>query len=284
MQKDERPVSQWSNEEIQTALVSLGGAAMPVTPTTRPLLERKLEKLLFKKDPGPSKEESKERSVHSEAVAAVGSSRSEDASDEGYYGVVVDSEVSAGHALSPFYTKRSDALKAIKNIPGARFKRFNDPSSAETFSNSPGSCSRSNSPSSTGRPSPAIETSSESVSVSEKPNQFPSLKTQDLNKLKRVVERGDIAAFSQVVWANPRYLVNCYGDSPEILQGGFRYNALHCAVRVGQLEICKAGFCYRYVYTFTIAEHTLYLNIHACTMYVYTVYACTCTCVVCWSH
>ena len=240
MQKDERPVSQWSNDEIQTALVSLGSAAMPVTATTRALLVRKLEKILCKNEQEPPKEDQNEHSVHSETVEAGGSSQSDHASEEGYYGVVVDAEISAGHSLSPFYTKRSDAVRAIKNIPGARFKRFNDASSAETFSQSPGSCSRLSTPNSVGTP---IGSGSDAP-VSEKPNQFPSLKTQDLNRFRSVAESGDVMAFSRAVWANPRYLINCYGDAPEILQGGFRYNALHCAVRAGQLEICKAGFCY----------------------------------------
>ena len=254
LQSSSKPVSQWSDDEIQTALVSLGGVQVPVTPTTRPMLERRVDKLLFKKHQEPVQVSGSEGGGKNRdrAECCLGSSpeglvnspnvsakekESQQAGFEGYYGVIVNGEGTAtagGQPLSPFYTTKSEALRAIRSVPGARFKKFSSQASAEAFSNSPGSST----PNSVGKLSDAVEQAS-TISVSDKANQFPSLKTQDLSKFMGIVEGGDVSTFVQAVWSNPRYLVNCSGDAPEILQAGFRYNALHCAVRAGQLEICK---------------------------------------------
>ena len=239
-----KPVSEWSNDEIQRALVKLGSVTLPVTPTTRSLLEKRLEKLLFKKQQQQPVQEHAELLEPPEQTHS-----SEDACIEGlvnssqptpgceYYGVLVNSgeelTTTARQPLSPFYTTKSDALRAIKSIPGARFKKFSTQASAEAFSSSLGDV---NNTSRLGSQSPATE---QHTPATDKPNQFPSLKTQDLNRFRILVESGDVDAFSRVVWDNPRYLINCYSDTPEILQSGFRYNTLHCAVRAGKLAICK---------------------------------------------
>ena len=264
-----KPVSQWSDDEIQTALASIGGAQVPVTPTTRRLLERRLEKLLLKtresvKNDAGSSEETGEKRGGEDGTVGLSEERHASSSTvptkdgesqvvgfEGYYGVVVaNAEALGGLPLSPFYTTKSEALRAVKSIPGARFKKFSSRASAEAFSNtSPGSGGRRDegTPSSAGKRITTAAAAGESgektsdVQINDKPNEFPSLKTPDLSKFRGVVESGDVAAFSQTVWGNPRYLLNCYGDAPEILQPGSRYNALHCAVRAGKLEICKVG-------------------------------------------
>lgn len=52
----------------------------------------------------------------------------------------------------------------------------------------------------------------------ERANSFKSPRTQDLtSKLRRAVEKGDEAAFSELVWNNPRYLIGS-GDNPTIVQ------------------------------------------------------------------
>lgn len=52
----------------------------------------------------------------------------------------------------------------------------------------------------------------------EKANSFKSPRTQDLTaKLRKAVEKGDEAAFSELVWSNPRYLIGS-GDNPTIVQ------------------------------------------------------------------
>lgn len=244
-QSSSKPVSQWSDHELQTALVTLDGTQVPVTPTTRPMLEKRVEKLLSKRQQGAESEDVGERRDRAEfevdsSLEDHHTKNENQLNIEGYYGVVVNTEVTASattQSLSPFYTTKSEALRAIKNIPGARFKKFSNQASAEAFSNSPGNST----PNSTGKQSSVSEQSAGGLITESKPNQFPSLKTQDLNVFRGVVESGDVSLFTQTVWSNPRYLVNCYSDAPEILHPTSRYNALHCAVRAGKLEICKVG-------------------------------------------
>ena len=234
-----RAVSEWSDKELQTVLASYGDTQVPVTPTTRPMLERRVERMLFSKssdaessmgkDRAGKNDSSPQRDRISPALPAKGKEN-----DGGYYGVVASFEGAVGSLqLSPFYTSRSDAIKAIQNIPGARFKKFKSQASAEAFSNSPGGNSGSAGKGAT------RDVVQHAPGVGDKPNQFPSLKTQHLSKFRKLIESGDVLGFSQAVWSNPRYLINCYGDAPEILQPGCRYNALHCAVRARKLEICK---------------------------------------------
>ena len=144
-----KPVSQWSNDEIQTALVKLGSVTLPVTPIyARPLLEKRLEKLLFKKQQQPVQEhtellEPPEQTHSSEDTCIEGLvNSSQTTPDCEYYGVLVnsgeESTTTARQPLLPFYTSKSDVLRAIKSIPGAGFKKFSTQASAEAFSSSLG--------------------------------------------------------------------------------------------------------------------------------------------------
>lgn len=53
------------------------------------------------------------------------------------------------------------------------------------------------------------------VSVESSP--YHSVKTQDLVKLRKLLEQGDAKLLSDLVWSNPRYLISS-GDTPTILQ------------------------------------------------------------------
>ena len=246
---EDRPLCEWSDAEIRSALLARGEKDIPVTPTTRPLLLSKLGRLLQKhphtsnlvSEVGSEDEEStgtasqRQNSCKTPVHDGTGSGKqeereTEDAQFEGYYGVATGKvEFQTGVQLSPFYTNKSEALKAIRNIPGARFKKFESQEGAEAFS--------------------MLREitwhdkvqANVVVSVSEKPNNFPGLKTQDLTKFRKLIENGETSAFTDAVWSNPRHLITS-GDAPEILQEGFRYNALHCAVRARQLSICRELF------------------------------------------
>ena len=251
-----RPVGQWSDEEIREALVSLGCAPVPITPTTRSFLERRVESLLRAKSNGHwesqvAAEEPRKSAVEdNESVEnSAPESRKESEDFEGYYGVVADS---GELRLSPFYTSRSEAIRATRSVAGARFKKFSSQASAEAFSNSPGSGGE------------IITRPSRSLATSDKPNQYPSLRTQDLCKLRGLIENGDVSGFSRSVWSNPRYLVNCNGDAPEILHVGCRYNALHCAIRAKNLEMCNVHthiHTHTHTHTHSPTFHTHTLNI-----------------------
>lgn len=73
----------------------------------------------------------------------------------------------------------------------------------------------------------------------EVPRPFPAPTRPQLTVLKKAIETKDIGKVLELVHENPRYLINCNGDTPTILQEGFRYNALHVAARVGHVETMK---------------------------------------------
>ncbi|XP_053849657.1 ankyrin repeat and LEM domain-containing protein 2 isoform X3 [Vidua macroura] len=73
----------------------------------------------------------------------------------------------------------------------------------------------------------------------ERANSYKSPRTQDLtSKLRKAVEKGDTATFSDLIWSNPRYLIGS-GDNPTIVQEGCRYNVMHVAAKENQPAICQ---------------------------------------------
>lgn len=61
--------------------------------------------------------------------------------------------------------------------------------------------------------SPETETANK-----ERANSYKSPRTQDLTaKLRKAVEKGDTATFSELIWSNPRYLIGS-GDNPTVVQ------------------------------------------------------------------
>ena len=212
---DGRDLEEWSNEEVRRALIACGETDVPVTQTTRPFLLRKLHRLLDKKEnesadsKGEKDDEESPNSVSAPPKQLVHDTKS----FEGYFGVaaVGCDESSATIQLSPYYTSKAEVLKAIKNLPGARFKRFESQQSAEAFSHqranesASDSIDLSSSPASAPNPSPG-----------EKANSFPSVKTQLLTKFRKLIESGDAVQFADTVWSNPRHLITS-GDAPEIL-------------------------------------------------------------------
>ncbi|XP_025068099.1 ankyrin repeat and LEM domain-containing protein 2 isoform X2 [Alligator sinensis] len=82
--------------------------------------------------------------------------------------------------------------------------------------------------------SPEMETANK-----ERANSYKSPRTQDLTaKLRKAVEKGDVAAFSELIWSNPRYLIGS-GDNPTVVQEGCRYNVMHVAAKENQPGICQ---------------------------------------------
>ena len=212
-----------SNEELRKLLVSSGIKDPVVTDSTRGIYLRKLQKL-----------KGVEANSHSDTfqvtdAADVESSPAEVADEktavEGFYGICMSKECETTDKtlLSPCYYSKAEALKAIKNCPGARFKKFDSQSAAEAFSSSPLS---------------VAPHTPQTPPVSEKPNSLPKLKPQELTNLRKVIEAGDVDDFVEKVWSNPRYLITS-GDTPEILQFALRHNALHCAVAANQLQVCE---------------------------------------------
>ncbi|XP_063310479.1 ankyrin repeat and LEM domain-containing protein 2 isoform X1 [Pelobates fuscus] len=146
------------------------------------------------------------------------------------------------------YTDKKEALHAVKNMKGSRFKAFPSKDDAEKFARGacdyyPSPSKMSSLPQSPMQHTPSFRDAPSSPEVEsinkEKANSFKSPRTQDLTaKLRKAVEKGDLAAFSDLIWSNPRYLIGS-GDNPTVVQEGCRYNVMHVAAKENQAGICQ---------------------------------------------
>uniref|UniRef100_A0A8D0F186 Ankyrin repeat and LEM domain-containing protein 2 n=1 Tax=Strix occidentalis caurina TaxID=311401 RepID=A0A8D0F186_STROC len=165
-----------------------------------------------------------------------------------FYGVCpVYDDILARNERIHVYEDKKEALQAVKMIKGSRFKAFSNREDAEKFAK--GICDYFPSPSKSslclspvkigsfnrdGLCSPEAETANK-----ERANSYKSPRTQDLTaKLRKAVEKGDIATFSELIWSNPRYLIGS-GDNPTVVQEGCRYNVMHVAAKENQPAICQ---------------------------------------------
>ncbi|XP_074897610.1 ankyrin repeat and LEM domain-containing protein 2 isoform X2 [Buteo buteo] len=165
-----------------------------------------------------------------------------------FYGVCpVYDDILARNERIHVYEDKKEALQAVKMIKGSRFKAFSNREDAEKFAK--GICDYFPSPSKSslclspvkmgsfnrdGLCSPETETANK-----ERANSYKSPRTQDLTaKLRKAVEKGDTATFSELIWSNPRYLIGS-GDNPTVVQEGCRYNVMHVAAKENQPGICQ---------------------------------------------
>jgi hypothetical protein len=95
-------------------------------------------------------------------------------------------------------------MRIVKKHKNARFKLFMLREEAEEFAVH-------------GSPGLAENLETTSPAVGEKPSPFKGPKAQDLVRLRKMIECGDIDTFRITVWDNPRYLISS-GDTPAILQ------------------------------------------------------------------
>lgn len=108
------------------------------------------------------------------------------------------------------YTDKLEAMKIVKKHKNARFKVFKLRGEAEEFAVHGSEIS-------VATPPGLSENLETNPSIGEKPSPFKGPKAQDLVRLRRMIERGDIYTFRITVWDNPRYLISS-GDTPAILQ------------------------------------------------------------------
>ena len=221
-----KPLDEWSDAELRRALLAHGESSeVPITPTTRPLLLRKLARLQKRPALSETHEGGSGRKSCSESQKW-SSHQAEESAVEGYYGVVLSGPQSHSE-LSPFYTSKSEVLRAVKGVPGARFKRFDSQQGAEAFSRQQVSAE-----------GDSLDSQGQSNTTSEKANRFQRPKVQDLSGLRKIIESGTVDDFARTVWSNPLSLITS-GDAPAILQEGCHYNVLHCAARTGRLDMCQ---------------------------------------------
>ncbi|UYV80147.1 FCHSD2 [Cordylochernes scorpioides] len=123
------------------------------------------------------------------------------------------------------FTNLEDVLDAAARNPGSKIKVFHDEISAIQYSYLHYS---------TQGTVPLVELRSNGEA--QLPFRAPS--KQDLMKFRKTIEQGDLETFLRYLWCNPRFLVS-EGDTAVILQEGFRYNALHVAVKAKQPSFCE---------------------------------------------
>lgn len=234
-----RAVEDLSDVELMNELKSLGLTPGPITPNTRRLFEKKLSRALGCDNVDSSLENKKVGSNFEvrESQIAESDDRTHNApsvteSPAIFYGVCfnVDSSLSesASPAIPAVFTSKDEALKMVKKVKGSRFKSFKSKQEAELFSRSHFKDQEIS--------SGATYTSSvprDPVSI------FKTPTPQEIVKFRAVIERGSSEEFQEKVMTNPRYLIGP-GDTPVILQEGFRYNALHVAVKNKRKEMCQS--------------------------------------------
>lgn len=155
---------------------------------------------------------------------------SREAAPLAYFGIALGTGMTLcdDDELPLVFVDRNLALRCVKKYRGARFKAFCSREEAAAFSMQPAVA--------------PVETTDSSDStaalIGEKSSNYRAPKSQDLVQLRKAIEAGDANFFKQNVWSNPRYLVGS-GDTPTILQEGYRYNALHVACAKGQPELVR---------------------------------------------
>ena len=114
-----------------------------------------------------------------------------------------------------------DAIRAMKNVQGARMKGFKTKDEAINFS-------KSHSTSNT-----------DSVNkISEPTTPFRSPTPQQLVIFREEIKKGNLKSVEEFIKGNPKYLVSSF-ETPVILHEGSRYNAMHIAAIANKVEICK---------------------------------------------
>jgi hypothetical protein len=134
-----------------------------------------------------------------------------------FYSVYIPPDVrqKGAQACKCIYKDKVEAMKVVKKTKKARFKHFEYFHEALKFA----TAGAVDPP----KPSQAINGSVvKTISlnaqlVNERLSPFKGPKPQDLVKLRKAIETGDVDSFRQAVWENPRYLVS-NGDTPSILQ------------------------------------------------------------------
>ncbi|VDO07995.1 unnamed protein product [Rodentolepis nana] len=125
------------------------------------------------------------------------------------------------------FSSIAQAKSRLKSVKGSRLKAFGSIQEASSYSNRPVS-------ESIERPLPVSEGEA---------TKFPSIKQQDLVRLRKYIEANDIECIKECVADNPMFLITgC--DTPTILQLVFRFNAIHIAAKTGRSDVIKLIISY----------------------------------------
>ncbi|XP_055940425.1 ankyrin repeat and LEM domain-containing protein 2-like isoform X2 [Argiope bruennichi] len=135
-----------------------------------------------------------------------------------YYAVALPAGMESSAEGSLIFRDLKDALKAIKTYKGARFKEFTNKEEALKYSFEP------------------LERVEKKKSPEDDRLKFRT--SQELCKIRKMIERGDEVGFAREVWMYPRTLV-AEVDIPTVMQHGVRFNALHVAAKCNKPLICQ---------------------------------------------
>ncbi|XP_076060237.1 ankyrin repeat and LEM domain-containing protein 2 [Oratosquilla oratoria] len=226
-------VAQLSDSDLRGALEKFGETIGPITPSTRSLWEKRLLRKLQGKDVKSVLESEQQESPEQMTCSDVTVTQKTEI--HVYYGIFPppNVDITADCDYEPVLNDKTSCLKLMKKHKGSRFKAFQSYEDALHFAQ-------------TGPDIPASSASCDDPGkscngtgvIGEKSSPYRGPKSQDLVKLRKSIEKGDITYFSDCVKENPRYLVSS-GDTPAILQEGSRYNALHVACRTNQAALCS---------------------------------------------
>lgn len=151
-----------------------------------------------------------------------------------YYGVhiPVDVQIQDNDEYWQVFEDKTDALKLVKKYKKARFKAFNFYHEAVEFATN--GYEQANNMSVDG----GFQKTEHVQSVGEKASQFRGPTPQNIVKLRKAMECGDLNLVQKTIWDNPRYLIGA-GDTPSILQEGSRYNGLHVSSKSKNGDMCE---------------------------------------------
>ncbi|GFU43647.1 ankyrin repeat and LEM domain-containing protein 2 [Nephila pilipes] len=135
-----------------------------------------------------------------------------------YYAVALPVGLELSGEGTLIYTELKDALKAIKTYKGARFKEFalKEEALKYTFQ--------------------LLEKVEKKKAIENEHLRYCT--SQELCKLRKMIERGDEVNFAKQVWTYPRALIGEV-DIPTVMQHGVRFNALHVAAKCDKPFMCQ---------------------------------------------
>lgn len=226
--KMERVLTELTDDELRERLAEKGINNVVITPQTRRIYIRKLRKMH-----GDTVHESSHgfNPPTQEVRTGTPTSAPTPEPSDGFY--VLIHETSTTETI---FDSHSSATKAAKSKKGTRFKRFDSKDEAIAFISQ-----LQNIPDET-PPHPVELSGLEKAKVVEKElNPLSKIKTEEKNRMRKLMEDGKNKEFIEQVRENPKYLISS-GDCPEIYHEGMRRNILHCAVHEGNLNFCLELF------------------------------------------
>lgn len=236
-------LSRLTNEELRQRLRLFNLPDGPITPTTRKTFERKLQRALQSdarvdepdctrqhviNDRSPSTFNSADRTVETTEILPCLHPDSQSEINNIFYGVFlpVDEETAAKPQTPLVYTDKTEALLSVKKNSGARFKAFNSRNEAEAFAfGKPTTPTR--------QVSPVVHSKPEDLT-----GNYKAPKPEEIARFRKLIEGGELNGLMELINKNPKYFISS-GDTPVILQEGFRYNAMHVAAKAGKKDVCQ---------------------------------------------